>query len=68
MLWPVVRSAAALLVSDDLDRVGQCEDDRGCGYLFFDTSRNRTRRWCDMKSCGNRAKAQRFQARHQAHA
>jgi predicted RNA-binding Zn ribbon-like protein len=63
MLWPVLRSAATLLTSGEVDRVGQCADDRGCGYLFFDTSRNRSRRWCDMNSCGNRAKARRHYAR-----
>jgi predicted RNA-binding Zn ribbon-like protein len=56
ILWPVARSAAELLTSEDLDRVGQCADDRGCGYLFVDTSRNRSRRWCSMETCGNRAK------------
>jgi predicted RNA-binding Zn ribbon-like protein len=35
-----------------------------CGWLFVDASRNRSRRWCDMSECGNRAKAQRFRARH----
>jgi predicted RNA-binding Zn ribbon-like protein len=59
MLWPILRSAVRLLTESDLTRLGQCADDRGCGYLFYDTSRNRKRRWCDMNSCGNRAKAQR---------
>jgi predicted RNA-binding Zn ribbon-like protein len=59
MLWPVVRSAAELLTSEKLARVGECADDRGCGFLFLDMSRNRSRRWCDMKDCGNRAKAKR---------
>jgi predicted RNA-binding Zn ribbon-like protein len=63
MLWPVVRSAVDLLESKQLDRVGQCEDDRGCGWLFLDTSRNRSRRWCSMESCGNRAKANRHYTR-----
>ncbi|MFQ5645264.1 MAG: CGNR zinc finger domain-containing protein [Thiogranum sp.] len=63
MLWPVVRSAAELLTSKELNRAGQCADDRGCGVLFFDTSRNRSRRWCTMKDCGNRAKAQRHYKR-----
>jgi predicted RNA-binding Zn ribbon-like protein len=63
VLWPVVWSAADLLTSEDLDRVGQCADDRGCGYLFFDTSRNHSRRWCSMESCGNRAKAMRHYQR-----
>ncbi|MFN2135815.1 MAG: CGNR zinc finger domain-containing protein [Candidatus Promineifilaceae bacterium] len=63
ILWPVVRSAANLLTSDSLGRVRQCADDRGCGYLFVDMSRNRSRRWCSMESCGNRAKAQRHYER-----
>jgi predicted RNA-binding Zn ribbon-like protein len=63
ILWPVAVSAAALLTSPLLSRVGQCSDDRGCGWLFLDTSRNHSRRWCDMKDCGNRAKLRRFYAR-----
>ncbi len=59
ILWQVARSAADLLTSEDLWRVGECADDRGCGWLFLDMSRNRSRRWCDMKDCGNRAKAKR---------
>jgi predicted RNA-binding Zn ribbon-like protein len=59
MLAPIARSAADLLTSDQLDRVRECADDRGCGYLFFDATRNRSRRWCSMDSCGNRAKARR---------
>jgi predicted RNA-binding Zn ribbon-like protein len=59
MLWPIARSAVDLLMSPDRRRVGQCQDDRGCGWLFMDTSKNHTRRWCSMESCGNRAKAMR---------
>jgi predicted RNA-binding Zn ribbon-like protein len=58
ILWPVVRAASDLLTSSDLDRIGVCEGE-GCGWLFFDHSRNRSRRWCDMGDCGNRAKARR---------
>lgn len=58
MLWPVTRSAADLLTSEELDRVGECHGE-GCGWLFLDLSRNRSRRWCDMGDCGNRAKAKR---------
>jgi predicted RNA-binding Zn ribbon-like protein len=65
MLNPVIRSAAELLTSDDLNRIKECADDRGCGWLFLDRSRNRSRRWCDMKDCGNRAKAKRFYQRRQ---
>lgn len=62
ILNPVVRSAANLLVSNVLKRVKKCAD-AACGWLFFDISRNRSRRWCDMKDCGNRAKARRFYKR-----
>ena len=58
MLWPVVRDAADLLTSGELSRVGRCADER-CGWLFVDTSRNHSRRWCSMEACGNRAKARR---------
>jgi len=63
ILWPVARAAANLLASEQVNRVRVCEDDRGCGYLFIDQSKNGSRRWCSMESCGNRAKARRHYAR-----
>jgi predicted RNA-binding Zn ribbon-like protein len=48
-------SAVLLLASADLDRVKQCEGPT-CGWVFVDTSRNRSRRWCDSRECGNRAR------------
>ena len=65
VLWPVVRSAADLLVSGEVERVRKCAAE-DCGWLFYDVSRNNRRRWCDMKSCGNRAKARRHYARKKA--
>ncbi len=62
MLWVVARSAADLLTSGKLDRVRQCGDDV-CGWLFLDTSKNHSRRWCNMNDCGNRAKARRHYRR-----
>jgi predicted RNA-binding Zn ribbon-like protein len=62
MLWPVVRSAAELLASEDLRAVRECAADT-CGWLFLDRSKNQSRRWCDMKVCGNRSKARRHYAR-----
>jgi len=50
----VVRSTADLLLSNRPERIKQCAE---CGWLFFDATRNGSRRWCDMNSCGNRAKA-----------
>ena len=61
-LWPVVRSAADLLTSVELSRVRVCAAD-DCGWLFLDTSKNRSRRWCDMETCGNRAKARKHYER-----
>ncbi len=67
VLWPIVRSAAELLTSPALARVKQCADSTdGCGWLFLDTSRNNSRRWCDMKDCGNRAKARQYLKRQRA--
>jgi predicted RNA-binding Zn ribbon-like protein len=63
MLGPIVHSAADLLISGELQRVGICADEDGCGFVFYDTSRNRSRRWCSMDDCGNRAKAQRHYQR-----
>ena len=62
MLWPIARSAADLLTEGPLAAIRLCEG-RDCGWLFLDTSRNRTRRWCDMRICGNRAKARRHHER-----
>lgn len=62
MLAPVVRAAADLLTSDDAGRVRECGADT-CRWLFLDRSKNGTRRWCDMKICGNRAKARRHYQR-----
>jgi predicted RNA-binding Zn ribbon-like protein len=62
MLWPVLRSAADLLTSPDLRRVRVCAS-HSCGWLFLDRSKNGSRRWCDMKICGNRAKVKRFYKR-----
>jgi predicted RNA-binding Zn ribbon-like protein len=65
MLWPVVHDAADLLTSEQLDRIGECAGD-GCGWLFLDVSRNRSRRWCAMRDCGNRAKTRRHYERRRA--
>ena len=61
-LWFVVRDAADLLTSRELNRVRTCAS-KDCDWLFLDTSKNHSRRWCDMKSCGNRAKARRHYGR-----
>jgi predicted RNA-binding Zn ribbon-like protein len=63
LLWPVMLDAEALLLDNDaLQRLSQCPA-ASCGWLFLDTSRNHSRRWCSMRTCGNVAKAQRHYAR-----
>ncbi|HEX4936350.1 MAG TPA: CGNR zinc finger domain-containing protein [Gemmatimonadaceae bacterium] len=75
LIIPVVESAADALIAGELPRVRRCGDPR-CSRVFFDNTRNGRRRWCDMATCGNRAKAARFRERerhdtrrreHQAH-
>ena len=63
--WSVVRSAAELLTSGDLTGVRECAG-YDCGWLFIDGSRNQSRRWCDMASCGNRAKGRRHYERRKS--
>lgn len=62
-VWLVAHAASQLLSSDAMAHVRAC-DAQTCRWLFLDTSKNHTRRWCNMKVCGNRAKARRFQQRH----
>jgi predicted RNA-binding Zn ribbon-like protein len=62
VVWPVARAAAELLTSDDLSLVRECAAD-DCDWLFLDTTKNHRRRWCDMKTCGNRDKARRYYER-----
>jgi predicted RNA-binding Zn ribbon-like protein len=64
-LWPVTRSAAALLTSGDLSRLRQCGGER-CGWLFLDRSRNRSRQWCTMEDCGNLSKVRRFRGKRRS--
>ncbi len=65
ILWPIAESAANLLTSEDRAAIREC-DAPDCEWLFLDHSRNGSRRWCDMKSCGNRQKARRhYQRAHE---
>jgi predicted RNA-binding Zn ribbon-like protein len=63
-IWPLAWSAADLVTSARVNQVRECALET-CGWLFVDTSRNQTRRWCDMRVCGNRAKVRRFYQRRQ---
>ncbi|MBW8819319.1 MAG: CGNR zinc finger domain-containing protein [Streptomyces sp.] len=59
--WLAARNYLELLTAAP-DRIRSCAHDL-CVLHFFDTSRNGTRRWCSMATCGNRAKASRHYAR-----
>jgi predicted RNA-binding Zn ribbon-like protein len=56
----IVEAAVALLVSDAMQKVKSCPT---CGWLFLDVSKNRSRRWCSMDTCGAVAKARRYYRR-----
>jgi predicted RNA-binding Zn ribbon-like protein len=66
-VWMLAQAASELMTSPVMDRLHACGSET-CRWLFLDTSKNRTRRWCDMKICGNRMKARRFHARMQSDA
>jgi len=59
VLNPIIWEAVNLLTHLDRFRIKSCGD-KACGWVFLDTSKNKSRQWCDMKSCGNRAKARKF--------
>lgn len=59
LLKPIAWSAASLLTGPRAGQVKQCQDERGCGWLFIDESRAQNRRWCSMSDCGNLAKSRR---------
>ena len=65
VLWEVARAASRLLTSPRLQRVRPCAAST-CGWWFLDDTKNASRRWCDMKICGNREKLRRFRQKARA--
>jgi predicted RNA-binding Zn ribbon-like protein len=62
-LWPIARAASDVLTkAEERSRLRECSDDT-CSWLFVDRTKNHSRRWCEMETCGNRAKQRRFQTR-----
>ncbi len=60
----VVAADAVSIISGERDgRMALCASPT-CRAAFFDTSQSRTRRWCDMNTCGNKQKKARFKATH----
>lgn len=64
-VWLLAQAAFELLTGDEAEKIRACANEE-CRWLFLDTSRNGSRRWCDMTICGNRMKARRFKAVHKA--
>jgi predicted RNA-binding Zn ribbon-like protein len=61
IIAPVIYSAYELLLADKLNRIKECTN---CGWLFLDTTKNGTRRWCSMNTCGSIVKAKEWYHRN----
>ena len=62
-LWPIAHAALELMAGGPLDRLKT----RGrCRWLFLDTTKNHSRRWCSTEACGNEVKKERYVARRRA--
>jgi predicted RNA-binding Zn ribbon-like protein len=59
-LWRIVKSAYDLLTTQDLKKIKQCGR---CRRLFLDKTKNHTKRWCTMETCGSQDKAIRYYQR-----
>ena len=58
-------AALDLLTSEEINKLSACSNPE-CRWLFLDGSKNKGRRWCDMKLCGNRIKARLYRGRRRA--
>jgi predicted RNA-binding Zn ribbon-like protein len=61
-IWRLTDSAASLLLSPEHERVRECPGHE-CGWLFLDTTKNHSRRWCDSADCGNKARVRAYAQR-----
>lgn len=66
-LGVIAADAISIIAGERDGRLALCASPT-CGAAFFDTSQSRTRRWCDMNTCGNRQKKARFQAKRRTKA
>ena len=64
-LGPIALAAVKLFTECDFIRIKECGGS-ACGWLFYDTSKNNRRKWCEMEVCGNRAKQRRLKTRRRA--
>ena len=61
----VIEPLVEVLATGETDRFRICAND-ACRWVFEDRSRAGRRRWCDMTSCGNRAKVRRYRSKRKA--
>jgi predicted RNA-binding Zn ribbon-like protein len=64
-LWPILDAGNKLLTSSGRSHIRECCEE-SCRWLFLDTSKNHTRKWCSMQLCGGRSKARRYYQRERA--
>lgn len=62
VIWEIAHATGRLVLSPRLAAVRACAAG-DCGWWFLDETKNHSRRWCDMKLCGNREKLRRFRSR-----
>jgi predicted RNA-binding Zn ribbon-like protein len=64
-LWRLAAAAGELMTSQEMANLRRCASNT-CNWLFLDKTKSHTRRWCEMRVCGNRDKAARFYRKHKA--
>ena len=64
-LGPIALEAVKLFTEADATRIKECGG-HACGWLFYDATKNKGRRWCEMEVCGNRAKQKRLAVRRRS--
>jgi predicted RNA-binding Zn ribbon-like protein len=57
VLSPVIWNAAQIITESDHSRIKYCSS---CNWLFYDKTKNKSRKWCDMEDCGSRDKSLRY--------
>jgi len=62
--WVIARIAASLgemLANQEVERIKVCANS-DCRWVFYDSTKARTKRWCNDRTCGNRARVRRARA------
>lgn len=62
IIWPIAREAARFLSGGNMSRVRECASET-CEWLFLDTSKNGSRRFCNPSTCGGATRVRRFRER-----